>query len=53
MAAEPAKNSDRSKDRPEEFSRFEELTKKLLRVSKSEVDEKRKGSKPSPSPRST
>ena len=31
-------------ERPEEFSRFEALTRKLIRVPKSEVDAKRKAS---------
>jgi len=40
-------------EKPEEFERFEELTRKLLRVPKSELDEKldeeRRASTPSPS----
>jgi hypothetical protein len=31
-------------ERPSEFERFEALTRKLIRVPKSEVDEKRKAS---------
>jgi hypothetical protein len=36
-------------ERPEEFGRFEALTRKLLRVPKAELDEKRRAPKPSPS----
>jgi hypothetical protein len=38
---------------PEEFERFRDLTRKLLRVPKSDVDEKRNAPKPSPSTRPT
>lgn len=50
QAAEPIRRADSDEstekqpagERPSEFERFEALTRKLIRVPKSEVDEKRK-----------
>jgi hypothetical protein len=49
MAAK--KSSERQAEGPKEFARFDELTRKLIKVPKDQLDEKVK--KPKPSPPST
>jgi hypothetical protein len=45
----PSQDEPTAGEKPEGFQRFEDLTRKLLRVPKSELDEKRRAPKPSPS----
>jgi hypothetical protein len=53
-ADQPARPDERpAQEEPDEFSRFEQLTKKLLRVSKRDLDKKVKTAKRGRSPRPT